>query len=45
MGSTEQQVIDICTGKVMPTKEEFNGLAKVLNIKDAPPSDSAHATN
>jgi hypothetical protein len=25
----------VCTGKVTPTKEEFNKLAQVLNIKDA----------
>ncbi|KAJ7778682.1 hypothetical protein DFH07DRAFT_795573 [Mycena maculata] len=41
---TEQHVIDICTGKQRPTSSEFNELARVLGIQDAPPATSAHAT-
>jgi len=44
IGSTEQRVIDVCTGKATPTKDEFSKLAVYLDIKDAAPSDSAHRT-
>ncbi|KZS89153.1 hypothetical protein SISNIDRAFT_459151 [Sistotremastrum niveocremeum HHB9708] len=44
IGQPEQHVIDVCTGKVTPTKQEFDALAKALDIKDAPPHDSAHKT-
>jgi len=44
IGQSEQHVIDICTGKVTPTATEFNQLAQVLDIKDAPPADKSHAT-
>ncbi|KZT70637.1 hypothetical protein DAEQUDRAFT_667449 [Daedalea quercina L-15889] len=42
IGISEQRVIDICTGAVVPTTGEFNSLASALDIKSAPPSDSAH---
>ncbi|KAJ3817408.1 hypothetical protein F5880DRAFT_1604459 [Lentinula raphanica] len=44
VGKPEQHVIDVCTGTVKPTAAEFNALATVLGITDAPPHDSAHAT-
>jgi len=44
VGQSEQHVIDVCTGKVTPTKSEFDALAKALDIKDTPPHDSAHVT-
>ncbi|KAG7095254.1 hypothetical protein E1B28_006027 [Marasmius oreades] len=44
IGQTEQHVTDVCTGKVKPTQEEFNALAKVLGITDQAPNDSAHKT-
>ncbi|KAL0575433.1 Nuclear pore complex nucleoporin component [Marasmius crinis-equi] len=44
IGQTEAHVTDVCTGKVKPTQAEFNALAQALDIKDSPPSDSAHAT-
>jgi len=44
IGQSEQHVIDVCTGKVTPTKDEFNALARVLDITDSAPRDSSHAT-
>ncbi|OCH90203.1 hypothetical protein OBBRIDRAFT_793519 [Obba rivulosa] len=44
LGSSEQHVIDVCTGKSTPTQAEFDALARVLDIKSAPPHDSAHST-
>jgi len=44
IGKSEQHVIDVCTGKATPTKQEFDDLAAVLDIKDVAPHDSAHAT-
>ncbi|EKM53228.1 uncharacterized protein PHACADRAFT_259437 [Phanerochaete carnosa HHB-10118-sp] len=44
IGKPEQHVIDVCTGKVTPTSEEFNSLATALDIKERPPHDAAHAT-
>ncbi|KAH8103363.1 hypothetical protein BXZ70DRAFT_1005788 [Cristinia sonorae] len=44
LGKSEEHVVSICTGKVTPTADEFNALASVLDIKQAPPHDSAHAT-
>ncbi|KAJ7221559.1 hypothetical protein GGX14DRAFT_337423, partial [Mycena pura] len=32
IGSTEQRVIDICTGVESPTTAEFNALAQALGI-------------
>ncbi|KAH9950755.1 hypothetical protein B0H21DRAFT_721511 [Amylocystis lapponica] len=42
LGSSEQHVIDICTGASTPTTTEFNRLAQVLDITSPPPTDSAH---
>ncbi|THG96728.1 hypothetical protein EW026_g5153 [Hermanssonia centrifuga] len=44
LGKPEQHVIDIVTGAVKPTTAEFDALAKVLDIKEPPPNDRAHAT-
>ncbi|KAF5390906.1 hypothetical protein D9757_004026 [Collybiopsis confluens] len=44
IGQTEQHVIDICTAKATPTQAEFDAIAKVLGITDAPPANRAHAT-
>ncbi|KAF9223124.1 hypothetical protein BS17DRAFT_818016 [Gyrodon lividus] len=41
--STEQRVQQICTGQVHPTQAEFNSLAQVLGIANAP-RHAAHAT-
>ncbi|KAF8728522.1 hypothetical protein AX14_006542 [Amanita brunnescens Koide BX004] len=43
IGSTEEHVTDICTGKQKPTQSEFEALAVVLEIKSPLPHDSAHA--
>ncbi|KAI0701766.1 hypothetical protein C8Q76DRAFT_802720 [Earliella scabrosa] len=44
LGKPEAHVVDICTGKSTPTSDEFNALARVLNITSPPPHDAAHAT-
>ncbi|KAK7692005.1 hypothetical protein QCA50_005410 [Cerrena zonata] len=44
LGSTEQHVVDICTGATIPTTAEFNSLAKVLDITSSAPHDNAHKT-
>ncbi|EIM83730.1 uncharacterized protein STEHIDRAFT_132886 [Stereum hirsutum FP-91666 SS1] len=44
LGTSEQHVVDICTGSKAATSDEFNALAQVLDIKAAPPHDSAHVT-
>ncbi|EMD36454.1 hypothetical protein CERSUDRAFT_51900 [Gelatoporia subvermispora B] len=44
VGTSEQHVIDVCTGKTVPTQAEFDALARALDIKSAPPHDAAHAT-
>ncbi|GJE92422.1 hypothetical protein PsYK624_085760 [Phanerochaete sordida] len=44
IGQSEQHVIDVCTGKTTPTKDEFDALARALNITAPPPHDAAHAT-
>ncbi|KAJ7063656.1 hypothetical protein C8F01DRAFT_1251181 [Mycena amicta] len=43
IGTTEQHVIDLCTGSQRPTTAEFNSLASVLGIANAP-ATPAHAT-
>ncbi|KAL1745939.1 hypothetical protein HDZ31DRAFT_62705 [Schizophyllum fasciatum] len=40
----EQHVIDVCTGTVKPTEEEFNALATALGIKENPPHVGVHST-
>jgi len=42
--STEQRIIDICTGTVVPTQAEFQAITEVLGIQDAAPNDGAHKT-
>ncbi|KAF8066649.1 hypothetical protein FPV67DRAFT_1670140 [Lyophyllum atratum] len=42
IGKTEQHVIDICTAKQKPTKDEFDALAKALGITANVPNDSSH---
>ncbi|KAH9072960.1 hypothetical protein EDB83DRAFT_148948 [Lactarius deliciosus] len=42
VGSSEQRVADICTGKAKPTTKEFNDLASTLGV--SPPRDAVHAT-
>ncbi|CAL1710968.1 unnamed protein product [Somion occarium] len=44
IGTSEHHVIDVCTGTVVPTSAEFDALARALDIKAAPPHDSAHKT-
>ncbi|EIN05563.1 hypothetical protein PUNSTDRAFT_54936 [Punctularia strigosozonata HHB-11173 SS5] len=44
MGTSEQHVIDICTGTQKATDAEFSSLAHILDVKSAPPHDSAHVT-
>ncbi|KIK98621.1 hypothetical protein PAXRUDRAFT_823664 [Paxillus rubicundulus Ve08.2h10] len=41
IGSTEQRVQQLCKGEVHPSQAEFNGLAQVLGLTNAP-SDAAH---
>ncbi|KZT25968.1 hypothetical protein NEOLEDRAFT_1133044 [Neolentinus lepideus HHB14362 ss-1] len=43
MGEPEQRVIDICTGTSTATEKEFNLLAQILDMKNAP-HDAAHVT-
>ncbi|KDQ53915.1 hypothetical protein JAAARDRAFT_38886 [Jaapia argillacea MUCL 33604] len=43
MGTTEQHVIDICTGASTPSQDEFNSLARILDVSAAP-HDAAHVT-
>ncbi|KAG9105224.1 hypothetical protein FRC07_009482 [Ceratobasidium sp. 392] len=40
----EERVISVFTGERKATTEEFNRIAKVLDIHDQPPHDSAHTT-
>ncbi|GBE84459.1 hypothetical protein BKA93DRAFT_826373 [Sparassis latifolia] len=42
LGTSEQHVVDICTGSKHPTTTEFDALARVLGITAPPPSDGAH---
>ncbi|PFH48816.1 hypothetical protein AMATHDRAFT_64577 [Amanita thiersii Skay4041] len=42
VGSSEQHVIDICTGSKKPTQAEFDALARALGITTPLPHDSAH---
>ncbi|KAA1472673.1 hypothetical protein DENSPDRAFT_881438 [Dentipellis sp. KUC8613] len=44
LGTTEQHVIDIVTGKTPATTAEFNSLARALGITDVPPHTGAHTT-
>jgi len=44
IGSSEQHVIDICTGTQKPTPAEFNALAGALGIQSQVPATSAHTT-
>ncbi|KAF8628302.1 hypothetical protein AX17_006005 [Amanita inopinata Kibby_2008] len=42
IGSTEQHVIDICTGTQRPSAAEFQALAVALGITTPLPHNSAH---
>ncbi|GLB40940.1 putative helix-turn-helix XRE-family like proteins [Lyophyllum shimeji] len=42
INKSEQHVIDICTGKQKPNKDEFDALAKALNITAPVPRDNSH---
>ncbi|KAF8511436.1 hypothetical protein JB92DRAFT_3118022 [Gautieria morchelliformis] len=42
IGSTEQQVSNICTGAATPSQAEFNAIAQVLGLTTAP--SHPHAT-
>ncbi|KAF8624457.1 hypothetical protein AX15_005863 [Amanita polypyramis BW_CC] len=42
IGTSEQHVIDICTGAKKPTTSEFTALARALDITAAIPQNSAH---
>ncbi|KAG8715368.1 hypothetical protein FRC08_010665 [Ceratobasidium sp. 394] len=44
LGEPESRVTDVFTGKTKATHEEFEKIAKVLDIKSEPPHDSAHTT-
>ncbi|KII85526.1 hypothetical protein PLICRDRAFT_44839 [Plicaturopsis crispa FD-325 SS-3] len=44
IGKSEQHVIDVCTGAARPTPDEFNALARALDITAPVPHDSAHVT-
>ncbi|KAJ7885401.1 hypothetical protein B0H13DRAFT_2343273 [Mycena leptocephala] len=44
IGTSEQHVIDICTGAQKPTPNEFNALAQVLGIQSQAPAIAAHTT-
>ncbi|KAJ7651868.1 hypothetical protein B0H17DRAFT_1215124 [Mycena rosella] len=44
IGKSEQEVINICTGAQKPTTDEFNALAKALNIQNAAPAAMATHT-
>ncbi|TFK67206.1 hypothetical protein BDN72DRAFT_843377 [Pluteus cervinus] len=37
VGTTEQHVVDICTGTTKPTAQEYSALAKALNITEELP--------
>ncbi|TFY75852.1 hypothetical protein EWM64_g8162 [Hericium alpestre] len=42
LGTSEQHVVDIVTGTTPATQAEFQGLARALDINNAPPHDAAH---
>ncbi|KAJ6546854.1 hypothetical protein B0H19DRAFT_1379253 [Mycena capillaripes] len=44
IGTTEQHVIDVCTGTSKPTEAEFTALARALGIQEQAPAISAHTT-
>jgi len=44
VNSTEQRIIDICTGTSVPTQAEFQAITRTLGIQDKAPSDAAHKT-
>ncbi|ETW75203.1 hypothetical protein HETIRDRAFT_412431 [Heterobasidion irregulare TC 32-1] len=44
LGLPEQHIVALCTGTATPTANEFNALARVLDITSPPPHDAAHAT-
>ncbi|KAN0125850.1 hypothetical protein V8E52_001057 [Russula decolorans] len=44
VGSSEQRVRDIVSGRERPTQQEFNKLATSLGIANQAPHNSDHAT-
>ncbi|KAG8764914.1 hypothetical protein FRC12_007808 [Ceratobasidium sp. 428] len=44
LGEPEDRVTKVFTGETKATTEEFDKIAKVLDIKAEPPHDSAHTT-
>ncbi|KAG9073640.1 hypothetical protein FRC06_011274 [Ceratobasidium sp. 370] len=44
LGEPEDRVVKVFTGETKATKEEFERIAKVLDIKAEAPHDSAHTT-
>ncbi|KIJ97226.1 hypothetical protein K443DRAFT_681703 [Laccaria amethystina LaAM-08-1] len=44
IGSTEQQVIAICTGTQRPTESEFKAITRALGISDNVSHRGVHAT-
>lgn len=43
-GTTEQRIIDICTGATVPTQAEFQGITVALGIQHQAPNVAAHKT-
>ncbi|CUA76382.1 hypothetical protein RSOLAG22IIIB_06246 [Rhizoctonia solani] len=43
LGSSEEHVKEVFTGKTKPDEDEFNKILKVLGISEQPPHDGAHA--
>ncbi|TFL03114.1 hypothetical protein BDV98DRAFT_603428 [Pterulicium gracile] len=43
IGKDKDHVINVCTGKVKPTEDEFNALAVALDVQQVPHT-GAHAT-
>ncbi|KAF9002577.1 hypothetical protein BDQ17DRAFT_1425893 [Cyathus striatus] len=44
IGTSEQHVIDICTGAKKPTQPEFNALAQALGITAPLPHNASHSS-
>jgi len=44
VGSSEQRIIDICTGVAAPTEAEFQAITVALGIQDKAPNNKAHKT-
>jgi len=44
VNTSEQRIIDICTGAAVPTDAEFQAITVTLGIQDRAPNDKAHKT-